>query len=321
MKIVITAIGKRVQLIKYLKKSCTIIGVDAGDLVPAVHFVDKFYKIPKCNEEGYIEILLNICKNEKVEFLIPLHEFEFNILCFNREKFKDIGTTLLLSNKNIIDICQDKFKTYEFFVHNDINTPKSYSKHEIKNMLDNYGQIQFPLIIKPIDGMGSADVFKVSNTKELEFFMDYIKNPIIQEFVEGIEYTIDVLCDLKGNCISIVPRERLEVRSGEVSKSRTAIHKEIIKETYRLIECLVKYGEDVTVIGPYTIQCKITPKNQIKFIEINPRFGGGVPLTFEAGVDYGKYFNMMVTEEEIEPIIGEFEEITMLRYDEAVFIK
>ena len=87
------------------------------------------------------------------------------------------------------------------------------------------------------------------------------------------------------------------------------------------MECLVKYGRDVTAIGPYTIQCKITHQNEIKFIEINPRFGGGVPLTFEAGVDYGKYFNIMGEGKEMKPIIGQFEEITMLRYDDAVFIK
>lgn len=321
MNLLITSIGKRVQLIKYLKKSCTIVGVDAGELAPAVSFVDKFYKIPKCSEEGYIEILLDICKNEKIEFLIPLHELEFNILCLNREKFKAVGTILLLSHTNIIDICQDKLKTYKFFVHNDINTPKSYSRSEIKNMLASNEKIHFPLIIKPINGMGSADVFKINNNKELEFFIEYIKEPIIQEFIEGIEYTIDVLCDLKGHTISIVPRERLEVRSGEVSKSRTVKDKGIIKETHRLMECLTKYGKDVTVIGPYTIQCKITPQNEMKFIEINPRFGGGVPLTFEAGVDYGNFLDIMGNEREIKPIIGEFEEITMLRYDDAIFIK
>ncbi|MBE6068674.1 MAG: ATP-grasp domain-containing protein [Clostridium lundense] len=348
MSILITAIGKRVQLIKHLKKSCKVIGVDAGQLVPAINFVDKFYKIPKFNEEGYIDRLVEICKNEKVDFLIPLHEFEFDILCDNRNKFKDIGTILLLSNKKIINICADKLKTYKFFVENYIDTPTTYSKNEIKDILNSNlsskrEELKFPLIVKPINGMGSAGVFKVNNLRELEFFIDYIKNPIIQEYVDGKEYTIDVLCDLKGNPISIVPRERIEVRSGEVSKSKTVKHKGIIKETSRLLHCLSSAEEDLKipnsvlnlslsdsykktsyiypVIGPYTIQCKVTSNNKIKFIEINPRFGGGVPLTFEAGVDYGKYFNLMVKEEKIDPIVNQFEEITMLRYDEAVFIK
>lgn len=346
MNILLTAIGKRVQLVNYLKKSCKIIGVDAGDTSPASKFVDKFYKVPKFNEKSYISSLLKICKNEDVDLLIPLHEYEFYILCDNRDKFRKIGTTLILSNRGVLDVCQDKIKTYEFFTKAGLGTPKSYCRKQIinflslvksKNILDdkemeiflkNEFTLVFPLIIKPLDGMGSEGVFKINNVRELKFFIDYVKNPIIQEYIEGIEYTIDILCDFEGNPVSIVPRERIEVRSGEVSKSRTVRHKQIIKETHRLIEELIKQGNiaqkmndrKYNVIGPYTVQCKIDSQNNIKFIEINPRFGGGVPLTFEAGVDYGRLFKMMVNEEKIVPDIGQFHEITMLRYDEAVFV-
>ncbi|WPC41062.1 ATP-grasp domain-containing protein [Clostridium sp. JS66] len=336
MKLLITAIGKRVQLIKYLKKNCTIVGVDAGDSAPAANFVNKFYKVPRFNDQNYMDYLLNICKKESIDLLIPLHEYEFDILCENRSKLKKIGTTLMLSHKKIIDICQNKLNTYRFFMENDIGSPRSYSENKILEVLENPNsednvkkflekefKMRFPLIVKPINGMGSEGVFKVRNVKELKFFIDYIENPIIQQYIGGTEYTIDVLCDLKGDAISIVPRERLEVRSGEVSKTRTVMHKEIIEETYRLIKALTKSvsnEEKVSVIGPYTIQCKVTEDNKIKFIEINPRFGGGVPLTFESGVDYGKYFNMMVDGEKIEPIIGQFKEMTMLRYDDAIFI-
>ncbi|APQ75873.1 carbamoyl phosphate synthase-like protein [Clostridium botulinum] len=342
MKILLTAIGKRVQLIKYIKKHGEIIGADAGELAPAIAFVDKFYKIPKCTDINYIDSLLDICKKEKIDLLIPLYEREFNTLCNNREKFKELGTTLLLSHKNLISICNDKWNTYKFFIENNINTPISYTKENIENILkDNPEKLNFPFILKPLDGMGSAGVFKANNKTQLDFFKDYIKEPIIQEFVEGTEYTIDVLCDLKGEIISIVPRERIEVRSGEVSKSKTVNHKEIIKATLNLVNKLKQHIEEykvyckvasenfntlqlekdeASVIGPLTIQCIVTKEKEIKFIEINPRFGGGVPLSFEAGVDYGKYFKSMVEKRQIKPIIGDFKEITMLRYDEAIFM-
>ncbi|BAQ14347.1 putative carbamoyl phosphate synthase-like protein [Clostridium botulinum] len=342
MKILLTAIGKRVQLIKYLKKHGEIIGGDTGELVPVIPFIDKFYKIPKCTDINYIDSLLNICKEEKVDLLIPLYEKEFATLCKSRSKFKGVGTTLLLSHKNIISTCNDKLNTYKFFIENNINTPISYTKDNIENILrNNPEELRFPLILKPLRGMGSAGVFKANNKKQLEFFKDYIKEPIIQEFIKGKEYTIDVLCDLKGEIISVVPRERIEVRSGEVSKSRTVINKKIIKATIDLVNKLKQYIEEYkiyckitsenfnalqlekdegTVIGPLTIQCIVTKDNEIKFIEINPRFGGGVPLSFEAGIDYGKYFKCMVDKKEIIPIIGEFKEITMIRYDEAIFI-
>ncbi|MEW9093549.1 MAG: ATP-grasp domain-containing protein [Clostridiaceae bacterium] len=330
MKILLTAIGKRVQLIKHLKKSCTIIGVDAGELAPAIDFVDDFYKISKYSEKGYIEELLNICREEKIDFLIPLYEREFPLLCHHRKDFLHLGTTLLLSDKEIIDICNDKWKSYKFFEDNNIDTPKTYDKNSIKEILrDNskLKELKFPLIIKPIYGMGSAGVFKAYDKSQLEFFMDYVKEPIIQEFIEGTEYTMDILSDLLGNVISIVPRERIEVRSGEVSKTRTIKDISIISATLDLCNKLrqirgtskVSENYPLTIMGPLTIQCIVNKNKEIKFIEINPRFGGGVPLSFHAGVDYGDYFVKMKKGELITPIIGEFEELTMLRYDEAIF--
>lgn len=311
MKILLTAIGKRIQLINYLKKTCEVFGTDCGEYVPASYFVDKFFKVPRYNEKGYIENLINICDNEKIDMLIPLYEKEYILLSENIEKFTEVGTKLLLSSSETIEYCSNKYKTYEFFKDNNIDTPKTFFKENLKDM---YSHLEFPLIVKPIDGMGSSNVFKVNNKKELEFFVEYVKESIIQEYVDGIEYTIDTLCDLDGSIISIVPRERIEVRSGEVSKSKTVKDFEIIKRTEELLQKL-------KIIGPGTIQCIKTKSGEIKFIEINPRFGGGVPLSFEAGVDYGECFNLMCKEERIQPIIGEFEEVTMMRYDDAIYLK
>lgn len=307
MIILLTAIGKRVQLVNHLKKSCTVIGTDCSELAPASGFVDSFYLIPKYNEHNYIEELLDICKSEKVNMIIPLFEKEFELLSDYRTEFEKLGTYLLLSSKDIIKFCNDKWETYKFFKNNNIKTPETYLQHNLPS------DINFPLIIKPADGMGSSGVFKANNREELKFFIKYVRNPIVQQCIEGIEYTIDVLCDLRGNIISIVPRERLEVRAGEVSKSRTVKDRDIIHKTYEL--CSKLKG-----IGPLTVQCIKSTENKIFFIEINPRFGGGVPLTFEAGVDYGKLFCAMKAGEDIEPFIGQFSELTMLRYDEAIYL-
>lgn len=312
MNVLFTAIGRRVQLINHFKKYHRVVGVDLEDLAPAKSFVDSFYKVPKWNHKGYIDILLNICRKENINMLIPLYEKEFILLCENREKFNEVGTRLILSNKKVIEIFNDKWKSYKFFNKNDIDTPITYRKNQIKDPC-------FPLIIKPADGAGSQNVFKINNEKELNFFIDYIGNPIIQEYIEGIEYTIDVLCDLEGNVISIVPRERIEVRAGEVSKGRTVKNKGIIEKTLELCNKL-KINENIKPIGPLTIQCIVDLDNNIKFIEVNPRFGGGVPLTFEAGIPYAKYLGKMVQGEMVLSIIGEFKELTMLRYDEAIYL-
>lgn len=309
--ILITAIGKRVQLIEHLKKSFRVIGVDASIYNPSSKFVDKFYKVPKYYENNYINSIIDICQKENIKLLIPLYEKEFSLLCEQKNSFKNLGVKLLLSDNNIINICNDKLNTYNFFIKYKILTPNTYSEcSEINN------EKLFPIVIKPIDGMGSENVYIARDYNEMAFFKNYVKNSILQQFILGTEYTIDVLCDFDGNIISIVPRQRIEVRAGEVSKSKTVKDENIISRTKEVIEALNKEGK---VIGPITIQC-ILSEEKIYFIEINCRFGGGVPLTFEAGVNYGYYLSQMIDGNKCNEIVGNFKEITMLRYDEAVFI-
>lgn len=322
MNLLITSIGKRVQLIKHLKESFNVIGVDAGELNPAKSFVNKFYRIPKVNEEGYIESLLNICKKEAIKVLIPLYEGEFEILHNVRASFTEIGTTLLLSNRKILNVCKDKHATYKFFLDSGIKIPKVYSEEEVKNTIT-YGDIdKFPFIIKPKDGMGSHGVYKINNLKELKFFKSYVENGIVQEFIEGHEYTVDTLVDFKGNPIYIIPRKRIEVKSGEVVKSSTVKDEGIINETFKVIECLNKLRDEngLALCGPLTIQFFKKNDGTLYLLEINPRFGGGVPLAFEAGANYGKTIFELVQGEQIE-YKKEFQEMTMLRYEEAVYIQ
>ncbi|NRT60903.1 carbamoyl-phosphate synthase large subunit [Clostridium saccharoperbutylacetonicum] len=319
--LLLTSIGKRVQLIKHLSKSFKVIGVDASEINPAKAFVHKFYKIPKASEKNYIETLMEICKKEKVKVLIPLYEGEFEILHNERSQFYSIGTIVLLSNKEILNICKDKEETYEYFVNSVINIPKVYSKTELGDILT-YGDIdKFPLIVKPKCGMGSDNVFKINNFKELKFFEEYVKDGMIQEFISGDEYTVDTLVDLSGNPIYIVPRKRIEVRSGEVVKSATEKNKSIIDETLKVIEYLNKLRDKngLALCGPLTIQFFKTLEEKVYLLEINPRFGGGVPLSFEAGADYGRQILSILDGGQVK-YTKEFKEITMLRYEEAVYI-
>lgn len=305
MNILITSIGRRVQLIEHLKNTFGIVGVDASDNNAAKYFVDSFFIVPKCSEPGYLTDLLNICTDNDVKMIIPLYEREFELLCKNRQMFESIGIKILLSDMEIINICNDKNQTQDFFERENILSPKR----------TDYA----PAVIKPINGMGSQGVYAVATNSELEAAKILLHdNYIIQEKIEGREYTIDVLCDFEGNVVSAVPRERVEVRSGEVSKSKTVKNKSIVNETIKLISSLNKYGK---VAGPITVQCFVKNNGGIVFLEINPRFGGGVPLTFEAGINYGelllKFLNGYVHKG--NPL--DFHEISMVRYDRAVYEK
>lgn len=308
MTIILTSIGKRIELIKHLKTKGRVVGVDSSDLNAGRYFVDSFYRIPRANEKGYIDSLIDICKKENADFIIPLHEAEFSILCDNRSMFDEAGTTLVLSDKAIIDICKDKFKTSDFFEKHGISAPRVYAK-------DNKENIKFPVIIKPADGMGSMGVFIAEDDEDLKYALKKTEKPIIQEKIIGTEYTMDVLCDMNGNIIYIVPRERLEVRDGEVNKSKVILDEAIINLSRRVIETLQKEG---TVRGPFTLQCFKMADGSLKMLEINPRFGGGVPLSFASGADYAGAFKDVSENKEV--VAGKIEEKTMLRFDDSVFI-
>ncbi|MCR5847802.1 MAG: ATP-grasp domain-containing protein [Lachnospiraceae bacterium] len=308
MVILLTAIGKRVELVKHLKTGARVIGADASEQNAARYFTDAFYLIPKACEPEYTDALTEICKKENVDFLIPLHEAEFETLSVNRKLFGEIGTTLVLSDEPIIDICKDKFKTAEFFEKYKIPCPYTYPRGETDD-------IGFPVIVKPSDGMGSMGVFVAKDPDDLAYALKKTSDPIIQEKMEGSEFTMDVLCDMEGNIIYVVPRERLEVRDGEVNKSRVVLDEGIIALSKKVVESMKNEGG---VRGPLTLQCFKTKEGALKMLEINPRFGGGVPLSFAAGADYARAFSDMKENKKIR--INEIVEKSMLRFDESVFI-
>ena len=232
------------------------------------------------------------------------------MLSQNKKKFGENGVIVALSDPKAVEICSDKLKTFQFFKENNIPTVDTFSYYQVDKMKN----INYPLFIKPCGGSGSINTYKVNNKRELDFFIDYIENPVIQEYAEGQEFTLDILADLGGKVINVVPRERIEVRAGEINKGKT------VKE-----EKLIEYGKIIVKelggIGPITIQC-FKKGDEIKFTEINPRFGGGYPLSFAAGANYPELLLRMVLGEKVVPRLGEFEEnLIMLRWEDAVFIK
>ncbi|NLW56748.1 MAG: ATP-grasp domain-containing protein [Firmicutes bacterium] len=312
--VLFTSIGRRVELVRAFKKSyetmalkAQILGVDAEpSFAPASYFVDRCFKVPKVDDESYVDTLLGICRAEKVDLLIPLFEPEFSLLEAKRYEFERLGILLLLSKRQVLEICQDKLQTYCFFTSHKIKTPETWNKTNLPK------DISFPIFVKPRKGMGSRGAQRVDTLKQLEFIIQQDVELLIQEFVPGKEYTLDILADLEGQVLSVVPRERLEVRAGEVSKSRTVYRRDLIEQGKYIVE---KLG----AIGPVTAQC-IDNGKDVYWLEVNPRFGGGVPLAIQAGVDYPLLLYQMVRKQSIQPFLGQYNhDLTMLRYDQAVY--
>lgn len=309
-----TAIGRRVELVQAFRRSFEthnikgrILGIDVNpSFAPASYFVERCFEAPRVNDVGYINYLLNICQSENVDLIVPLFEPEFSLLDAKRYEFEKIGVLVLLSKRQVLEICQDKWQTYHFFTTCGIKTPKTWIGTKLPK------EISCPVFVKPRKGMGSRGAQRVDTLGQLELVIQQDGELLIQEYIPGTEYTLDILADLKGQVLSVVPRERLEVRAGEVSKSRTVYRQDLIEQGKYIVE---KLG----AIGPVTVQC-IDNGKDVYWLEVNPRFGGGVPLAIRAGVDYPLLLYRMVKKQKIQPLIGQYKHnLTMLRYDQAVY--
>jgi carbamoyl-phosphate synthase large subunit len=170
-------------------------------------------------------------------------------------------------------------------------------------------------VIKPQFGRGSQDVYIAKNKEELDFYIKKVNQPIIQEFVEGREYTVDILADKDGNALSIVPRLRLETESGISVKSQTVKDEEIIDYSRKIVK-------ELRLFGFSCIQCirKNDKPKEIKFIEVNTRFGGGGILSIKADASIIPNLLRLIRQEEPQPSQGFKEGLIMLRYYSEVFI-
>ena len=317
--VLITSAGRRVSLLRLFQQALRslevegeVVAVDLQAHAPALHVAEQWETVPRVTEEGYLEHLLELCRRYQICLVVPTIDTELHILASAREQFEAEGITLLVCSNEVNQIAFDKRSTQQFLLEHQLPAPRLYLDEEALALPAE----EYPLLLKPARGSCSVGVTRVNNREELQFFLDYLDDPIIQEFVTGDEYTFDVLLGLEGEVLCVVPRLRMETRAGEVSKSITIRDPELINGASQFAEILGGGRGCITIQGFKQID------GTLKFIEINPRFGGGYPLSAEAGADYPRWILQMVMG---LPLGADMQErwrdgLVMLRYDEAVFI-
>ena len=293
MRILFTGVGRRIELLQafrnaalVLNKDLKIYGADMAGTAPALAFCDYTRKVVAMKDSGYIQNLLDICEADHIDLLIPTIDTDLLVLSENKEKFEAIGTRVMISDPDKIRICRDKNNTSQFFVDCGLHAPMP---------VNNWKEYKsgFPAFIKPKDGSSSINAFKVENEEELEVYAGQVEDYIVQPFVSGKEYTIDIFCDWNGNPISIVPRERLQVRAGEVLKTQICKDSTMIEEAKALCAAFKP-------CGPMTVQLIRDAEGIDWYIEINPRFGGGAPLSMKAGARSAEVILKLMDGEEVE---------------------
>lgn len=313
MHFLFTGVGRRVELIQafrnaalVLDKELKIYGADMTSTAPALAYCDYFRRVVSMKDSSYIENLLQICIDDSIDLLIPTIDTDLLVLAENKGRFDAIGTKVLISAPDKIRICRDKNNTSQFFIECGLHAPAPVNNWNRYTM-------GYPAFIKPKDGSSSINAFRVNNEEELELYASQIKEYVVQPFVNGKEFTIDIFCDLEGNPITIVPRERLQVRAGEVLKTQIFMDKTMIEES----KALCKYFKPC---GPMTVQLIRDEFGIDWFIEINPRFGGGAPLSMKAGARSAEAIIRLIDRE----TSGEYEiadGAIYSRFDQSVCIK
>lgn len=302
MKILFTSVGRRVELMQAFRKAAddlqvdlTILGVDITNDAPALYFCDETRMVCRIKDADYIPQLLAICESEKVDCLIPTIDTDLLLLAENKQRFEAIGTKVLISAVEKVQLCRDKNLTADYFVSLGLNAPFTVNDVDRFRQALLAGHVSFPAFIKPKDGSSSVNAYKADTIDELEMHAKSIGEGeyVIQSFVDGTEFTIDIFCDYDGAPVYITPRERISIRSGEVLKTRITQDEGMIAEMMKLIA-------DYKPCGQITVQMiRENDTGANYYIEINPRFGGGAPLSIKAGADSAKAVIQMLNGEKM----------------------
>lgn len=315
--ILITSAGQRVSLVRAFQTELKaywqegkVYTVDLNPiLAPACHVSDGYEQICRVTDNNYIDQLISICKKWNIGMVVPTIDTELLILAENKSKLEVEGITAIVSDLDLVKRCRDKRLTSDLFIDNGIETPKILNKSEL----------EFPVFAKPYDGSLSKDTFLIADQSELtEYHLNHPKL-IFMEYIdhkEHEEFTVDAYYDRNGHLICIVPRKRIFVRAGEINKGVTLKH-----EVLDQLRSKLKHIEGAR--GCLTMQFFFHPlSKRLVGIEINPRFGGGYPLSYLAGANYPKYLIQEYFNKENLSYVEDWEaDLLMLRYDDEILVR
>jgi carbamoyl-phosphate synthase large subunit len=320
VNVLISSAGRRVSLVRIFKQTLKdmglygeVVGTEISSASPAYHTCDRGFIVPSCKNEMYIERLLEICVRERIRLLIPTIDLDLGVLSANRKRFEACGTRVAVSLPETVEIGADKRLTHRWLTENCFSTVRQILPEDLFS--EKGKDWKFPAIAKPRFGSASNGVEMVESLADVERLAkrdDYI----VQSLAKGREYTVDFLANSAGKCVCAVPRLRISVRAGEVSKGMTERNPELIKVAHRICEVLPgAYG----VLNVQMFWDAETQSTQV--IEINPRFGGGFPLTWQAGANLPRWMleEVLNVPSTANPSAWQ-DRLLMLRYDEAVFV-
>lgn len=322
MNVLLTSVGRRNYLVDYFKAAVKpggiVVAANSESLSSGMIVADRSYLVSRVDSSSYISEILDICRVEEVGLVVSLFDIDLPYLAKNRERFNDAGVCLAVSDPVVIDVVNDKWRTYLFLNEHGILTPKTFLDEALVRKSLAEGLLAFPLVVKPRWGMGSISVFRVENDEEFIFFYKYVQRKvkesylnilsrdqldkcvIVQECVEGNEYGLDVFNDLKGNHLQTIVKQKLAMRSGETDIAKVIDDARLSELGKVLAKTLRHYGNlDVDILE--------NQKGDLFVLELNARFGGGYPFSHLAGANFPAALTSMAKGELVEAFSIDFE--------------
>ena len=316
--ILFTCVGRRVALLNSFRAALAELGVegaliatDITDTSPAYHAADVGVLVPSAGRVEYVPTLLETVRKHEVSLVVPLTDLDLRILSRQRDQFSAAGCTVMIGSEDSVTLCRDKARTNVLLGEAGL---ASIGTHTLSEFLR---EPFYPCFVKPVRGSAGVGTAVIHNDGELRTHVaTYGGVLLVQEYIPGREYTIDVYRSREGEVRSVVPRQRLQVRSGEVEKGITVRSEEL---SAAAIELAGRLGD---LWGVFCCQCRWSTGQPPQFFEINPRFGGGAPLSIAAGANLPLYLLQEVLGLPITAELGTFQEnLLMLRYDAAIFLE
>jgi carbamoyl-phosphate synthase large subunit len=299
--VLFTCAGQRVDIVTAFKRAgARTIATDINPLAPALYYADEHAFAPGVEDPGYVPALGELVAAHDVTLIVPLTDLDHGVLARARA---DLGALVLLPEPDVVDALADKWLAHLLFEQNGIASPPTWLPGALP------GDLEFPVLVKARRGFGSRGIYRCSDRRELEFFLDYATDDsMVQSCCTGEEFSIDLFCDLESRCLNAVPRTMIESKGGESIKGRTLRDAD-------LIEVGRHVSETLRLVGPANVQCFREPDGTHRVTDINPRFGGGFPLPTAAGSRFPELALALAAGERPEPTLGDFRDgLVMTRF-------
>lgn len=319
MNILILSAGTRNKIVQYFKRAVgpdgRVVATDMTDTAPAVYEADTFYKVPRMTADGYLDVIFDICRKEKIDAVLTLIDPELSLLALHKNEFARLGVTVIGSSYELCERALDKMQMYRWLTAHGYRCAKSYDCiNDFYRDLD-AGLISFPVFVKPIRGSASIAISKAEDSETLDFLWKHADGLMIQEYLKGQEIGADVYIDMISHeVVSIFTKKKLLMRAGETDKA-------VSFKDPKLFTLIEKFAAESGWNGQIDIDI-FEIGGEYFISEVNPRFGGGYPHAYECGVNHMTLIKNNIAGIANEKRIGGYEEgVYMMKYNEIAVRK